>query len=578
MSPKEEDLADLLERKAEQIEADIAERELKEKEQEANDEIAQINAEKNADAAKKKARREKMKQKAKYVGAAGLGFMGGLFVRRRRESGGSGRRSIGERMHGDAPGAMKALFWWAVLVHFAYIYFQFQDIQNAMFYITIVLYGTVFLLSLIILVRHYGANIETIGVPLGAGFFYVIFPFIVRNIPSVNVFANVSFLAFIEALIVLVPIMPIYIAWKGELPVLKVYIAVMIGLVVLFLVLQVAASTGPGDLARFGGSPQVTHAGEFFDYIVDASRTSWNKFLRNIGLIPDILINRTGINYYTGMVDDNEKEPVGLYIDNVRPADKYTYVGYPVLIWADIRGKSFTGEIRAEPICYIEKKSSGIVDPPSFTFYGLEHYTLSCNFNDLEKGSYYAKVGASFNFETWAYVTYTFVDLNTKRGLEIQGKNVNYELDVDPFPRAVYTNGPAMLGMASQVDQPVGVDIEHNTREPVLGVTLDNDWTEGEITQVDEFIIMVPDDFDLVKCDRGSPDVSRGVEPGYDSYSFRREQLGDPRVSFQSVTCRLHIKDPVEFLAGSQKVQRTFVSRAKYYYTIKKGVRLYVRE
>lgn len=577
MSP-EEDLADLLERKAEQIEADIAERELKEKEHEANDEIAQINADKKADEAKKKARHQKIKQTAKYAGAAGLGFMGGLFMRRRRAPNESKGQTIGQRMHGDASGSMKFLFWFSALIHVLYMIARWQDAQNAIFYIAVILYGIVFVISIFILIKNYGANAETILVPALLGVFYVLLPYFIQIIPPMDLFGNVSLLAMVDAIIILVPFMPLYVAWKGELPLLKVYIAVMIGAVVLFLVLQVAANTSPGDLARIGGSPQVTRAGEFFDYIADSTRTSWNKFSRNIGLIPEMLINRTGINYYTGMIDDNENEPVGLYIDNVRPADKYTYEGYPALVWADIRGKSFTGEIHVEPICYIEKKSPGIADPSYFKFYGLEHDTLSCTFEDLEKGSYYAKVGASFNFETWAYVTYTFVDLNTKRGLELQGKNINYELDIDPYPQAVYTNGPAMLGMASQVDQPIGIDIEYNTREPVLGVTLDNEWTEGEIARVDEFVIMVPDDFELIKCDRGPPDVSRGVEPGYDSYSFRREQLGDPRVSFQSVTCRVHIKDPVEFLAGSQKVQRTFVSRVKYYYNIQKGVRLYVRE
>ena len=281
------------------------------------------------------------------------------------------------------------------------------------------------------------------------------------------------------------------------------------------------------------------------------------------------------------MIDNNEKAPVGLYLENVRLADKYAYEGYPVIIWADIRGKSFVDEIGVTPSCYIDKKGYGETDPRSITIFGEEHLTLSCTFYDLTKGSYLAKVSAPFNFETWAYVTYTFVDIETKRALELQGKNVNYELDVDHLPRAVFTNGPVMLGMASMVDQPVGIDTMYNIREPILGVTLDNLWTEGEIERVDEFIIQVPDDFKLVKCDRWRPDTERQPsksEEGYDFYTFSREELGDPRLGFQSVTCRLHINDPKELLAGAQKVQRTFVAQAKYLYKLEKSVRIYVRE
>jgi hypothetical protein len=283
------------------------------------------------------------------------------------------------------------------------------------------------------------------------------------------------------------------------------------------------------------------------------------------------------------MIDNNEKAPVGLYIDNVRLADEYAYEGYPAVIWADIQGKSFVEEIVVEPSCYIEKVANGIVEPSHLDIFGEEHDTLSCTFSGLQKGSYTAKVGASFNFETWAYVTYTFVDIDTKRSLEMQGKNVNYELDIDPLPNAVFTNGPVMLGMASMVDQPIGVDTAYNTKEPVLGVTLDNLWTDpgNRIKDVTEFIIQVPDDFRLVKCDRWPSGENREpfkTEEGYRFYRFTKNEIWDPRVTFQSVTCRLQIEDPAVLLEGAQKVQRTFVAQAKYKYNLEKSVRLYVRE
>jgi hypothetical protein len=140
--------------------------------------------------------------------------------------------------------------------------------------------------------------------------------------------------------------------------------------------------------------------------------------------------------------------------------------------------------------------------------------------------------------------------------------------------------------MASMVDQPVGIDTTTNKREPILGVTFDNLWSEGEPYPT-EYIILVPDDFDLVKCDRGTPTIEHenipGYDktvPGYDVYIFNKDQMGDVRQGFQSLTCRLHIKDDKlsSFLAGSQKVTKTFVAMAKYNYVLKKSVRFDVKE
>lgn len=84
-----------------------------------------------------------------------------------------------------------------------------------------------------------------------------------------------------------------------------------------------------------------------------------------------------------------------------------------------------------------------------------------------------------------------------------------------------------------------------------------------------------------MKCDRWAVGEKRPPfmsEDGYDFYSFKKDELGDTRETFQSITCRLHVKDPNTFLAGAEKVQRTFVAQTKYLYKIEKRQRIYVRE
>jgi hypothetical protein len=131
------------------------------------------------------------------------------------------------------------------------------------------------------------------------------------------------------------------------------------------------------------------------------------------------------------------------------------------------------------------------------------------------------------------------------------------------------------------MQMPVAVDPQYNLEEPVLGVTLSNVWTDGNIAQVDEFVVMVPDDFKLINCDRWYPDTERAPfesKDGYDSYRFSREEMGDVRQTFQSVTCWLHIKEPIKLLSGAEKVQRTFAAQAKYRYMLEKPISITVQK
>jgi hypothetical protein len=57
-----------------------------------------------------------------------------------------------------------------------------------------------------------------------------------------------------------------------------------------------------------------------------------------------------------------------------------------------------------------------------------------------------------------------------------------------------------------------------------------------------------------------------------------KTELGDVRQGFQSVTCRLRIKDPAALLRGAQKVDRTFVAIAKYDYELEKKKPIQVKE
>jgi hypothetical protein len=437
---------------------------------------------------------------------------------------------------------------------------------------------------------HHFLNPKHILLFLMFSAFYIIVPFFFWLIPQISLPGGLNLAQWINFLLAILPIWPIYIGMKGKSAFVHIYVNIWIIIILAIFVFGFATNLSVGDIAAIGGRPSMIDAGPVFQFIVDQAANVWKNIVHvttttvRVDSFFGKLANVSGLNYYYGMNDKSDSGPVGLYIDNVRTIERYSYEDTPVVIWADLRGKSFTEEIRVRPSCYIEKVGPGEPDPKSFSVLGEEHDTLSCTFDSVPKGSYRAKVGATFNFETWAYVTYTFVDQEIKRSLEIQGKNVNSELDISIMPLAVYSNGPVMLGMGAQVDQPVGVDRISNSREPVLGVTVENNggggWTEGQAV-VNEFEIQVPNDFSLINCDRWYPDKIRKPDSNlenYDIYIFKKEMSGDLRQEYKSVTCRLHIKDPDKLLSGSQKVQRTFVSRVKYNYELEKSISVTVRE
>lgn len=509
--------------------------------------------------------------------ASGAGLMGNLGVK--------GVKKVHNWAHGGADKSLLTLFWIAVIIQLIDV-FLLRFNRTIYFATSIAMYGALILLAWWFFSKSSGnhfANPRQIILFVMISGFYIIVPSLLYAVPKIHLVAGTTLFDWVSFLLAILPIWPIYIGFKADIPFVHKYVNFWIIFLLFVFIFGVGFSLKPGDVVGIGGRPELVQAGVVATYLWEKTTDIAKNFWKSLSLIPAAkrLLNASGINYYTGMIDNNEQAPVGLYIDNVRPADKYFYAGYPVIIWADLRGKSFMEEIQVSPICYIDKGAAGERDPESISILGEEHATLSCIFYDLAKGSYLAKVGATFNFETWAYVTYTFVDIDTKRALEIQGKNVNQELDVSPLPNAVYTNGPAMLGMASMVNQPIGIDTMYNTREPILGVTLDNLWSEGIIEHVEEFTIQVPDDFKLVKCDRWRPETEKPPfksEEGYDFYRFSKQELGDVRSTFQSITCRLQVKDPAALLAGAQKVQRTFVAQTKYLYKIEKSQRIYVRE
>jgi hypothetical protein len=518
--------------------------------------------------------------------SGGSGLMTNLAAKSKQKM-----QNAGMKIHGGADPSVRLLFWFSVLVHVIIVIFGWFPTTkldtSTVYYGSIILFLILSLWAAIVF-RGIGAfdNARHIFIFLLVSAAYVLVPFLLGMLGSIGQIVIVNDPTIgpftISMLLVVFPIWPLLIGFMGGMPIASKWVNFwIVGLLVVF-VLAIVLNYNVGSLMRITGSPGSVDIGGGFGYLVnqvsDIGTTLWNK----VKGAPDLIKNRLNssaimgsINYYTGYVDDNENVPVGLYLRNIE-SDKESYEGSPAYIWGDIQGKSFTQEIIFEPYCFIDEKNVGLPEPRWISIFGSEQDRVYCKFDNLTKGSYSVKFGGKFTFDTWAYVEYTFVDMNVRRAMETEGKNINSELNIPLRPRSVYTAGPIMLGMAPPIDQPFGIDTQYNTRETPLGITIDNLWSEGKPERTRTFTILVPNDFELVKCDRGDPVKTTGT--GYSNYTFNVGTMGDIRENFLTINCRLHINDPGALLGGAQKVQRTFVGMARYDYKIEKTGRIYVKE
>jgi hypothetical protein len=128
--------------------------------------------------------------------------------------------------------------------------------------------------------------------------------------------------------------------------------------------------------------------------------------------------------------------------------------------------------------------------------------------------------------------------------------------------------------MSSDIPQPVGVADELNT---IFGVTLDNRWTDGAVTRVKSFDVLIPDAFRLANCDAEpqeldqAPICAEDPEKCPDNMRAYRFDHPDTLDRFTTFNCRLRldggdVDDVVP--AAQKKAQKTFVVKASYDYAL----------
>ena len=324
---------------------------------------------------------------------------------------------------------------------------------------------------------------------------------------------------------------------------------------------------------------------------------SWEIVKERMGGIFNIREWRARINqtfnpyaaYYRGEVEKNTHEPNGVYITNLESLYPHTYLGTEPIIQGRIEAKTFLEQgVRITPSCRLERNGKeGWMGTPDVTEPLDVNYKLVrdvlCTFPadaNMKPGTYTATMGASFDFETWAYITNTFVSRALFQQYYAQDEDINKALDIDRNTQAVYTNGPVSVGVSAS-EQPI--DINPEAKRPIqqrFGFTIANRWAQGEIQEVYNVQVIIPYPFKLEQCYPAAP-ATTAEKQRTTIYTFEKGVKADPRYDYRTITCQLTLPNKQaaqEVLAFGEKTPVEFVIIARYRYQIEKTTRVRIEE
>ena len=288
--------------------------------------------------------------------------------------------------------------------------------------------------------------------------------------------------------------------------------------------------------------------------------------------------------YYESEVEENEKEPLGVYLEDVQPADSEYFEDEPVIIWATLKARTLDPDkpVKINVDCSAGETKGKVTPETEFEIYAAEEEDISCKFDSLKSSSNTIDIFAGFNFKTMAYLKSYFMHQETLRALKRQNIDVFDEYGItDREPISKSTNGPVNLGIGTKAP-PIGIykEGEGVNVMPKLGVTITNQW-DGEIKEIKSLIIQIPDSLVIEPgyCDHEFIESSL-QESGFNIYELKNPNDNKLKNITEYVTfnCRLQVRDPIRLLGETPVSVKYFRATAEYTYNTKKQITLNIKE
>lgn len=310
---------------------------------------------------------------------------------------------------------------------------------------------------------------------------------------------------------------------------------------------------------------------------------------------------------YEEGVQANSEKPLGVFLENVGISSGVVEMtpdlDEKVNVYARLRSESFKTDkdLKVAVRCYPEGfeddvDSQGIIRPGGnklqvFSVVEYESQDIDCiiDADELGVGSFQIALEATFDFETSAFLKSYFMDQDRKRALdrELQPQN-KVALDAfgitDKNPLAVFTAGPIKVGMGAG-QQPVALVVGESDSSdygPTLRLTLDRNWFEGELTDINSLTVTVPPGIKILDID-GLPvanclDESSGEQTCSIEGEEAKRIYYKPLILPKTISVHTRIDSNSKILAGTPLAIRSFKANIDYKYRVKKSVGVTIRE
>ncbi|MFH1649813.1 MAG: N-acetylmuramidase domain-containing protein [Candidatus Woesearchaeota archaeon] len=463
------------------------------------------------------------------------------------------------------------------------------------------MYGLLVLLGIFTYGLHPKAFVWLMGLAAWSAFLLPWLLQFVKGTPLVH--------SVLEASVLLFPVWLIFI-WRTAPPDTFAFkwsgIISKLAIIAIFIFILVVAMRSYGESPALHPDFQFKRAFQLiWDPVWDGFKMIFGGLWKIPTAIKDFVQHTISSAYYVGQVEENTDAPLGVYIDRFRALDKELYPDMDIYLLAEVSAASLKGNVSIATSCYAQStsdisklkenapKAVAAVTPKLIFVEQKTIEAVECKFgkNWLKPGSYTATFEAEFNFETWAYAEYSFMDYALYRSYTAQNKDINTEYGIPEQVTAIYTNGPVMIG-TQQIYLPARID----TTAPEdwsmpFGVTVENQWRDGEVKQVTEYIIQLPKELEFQgACNRGTPvnntnnTAKKDIIEGYTPYSVKVPV--DINSKWDTLQCRLKLaggsnpekmKDSMQSLLGGNPIaRRTIAVQVKYDYILKNEIALNV--
>lgn len=285
--------------------------------------------------------------------------------------------------------------------------------------------------------------------------------------------------------------------------------------------------------------------------------------------------------YYQGKEEEGAKEELGVFIEQVKPAQTTFFDNEEIILWATLKAHTLDEEnpinIDLECSAGEEEEEGGKIIKgdilpedlvTGFQITSLEAVDIGCRFSPedvarLGPGLHPVRFTADFDLSTQANLKTYFMDKQRKRALIREGIDIFKQYGIkDTEPVAEFTKGPVKIG--AQIENlPIG--IEANSQAfPRLGITIENLW-QGKIAMIKSLEVNIPAGIRLINCPLVNP-KSKEEEIEIDLSSFEKRVKDVDK--FFSISCIMDIIDTDKLLDKTPITTRYIVITTRYDYEL----------